>query len=69
MHSATRVISVDASGEPSTRVATLELACGCVVTRTIAADRLLDLGGASRAVGKYSCPENHPVQRPKPIPM
>jgi hypothetical protein len=41
--------------------ATLELACGCVVTREIARDRILDDVEPARAVGKYPCPQGHPV--------
>ncbi len=40
---------------------TLRLACGCVIERRIARDRLLELGGELRAVGKYPCPQDHPV--------
>jgi|JI6StandDraft_1071083.scaffolds.fasta_scaffold1183967_2 hypothetical protein len=48
------------------RVATLELACGCVVTRTIAADRILETeDGERRAIGKYPCPLDHPVRAPR----
>lgn len=43
---------------------TLRLACGCIVERRIARDRLLELGGVLRAVGKYPCPERHAVTRP-----
>lgn len=43
-------------------IATLELACGCVVTREIARDRILDDIEPPRAVGKYPCPEGHPVR-------
>ena len=45
--------------------ARLRLTCGCVVERTIAADRILTASdGATIAVGKYPCPEDHPVQAP-----
>jgi hypothetical protein len=47
--------------------ATLELACGCVVTRAIARDRILVTEeGERRAIGKYPCPLDHPVRRPSP---
>ena len=42
-------------------IATLELACGCVVTREIGRDRILDDIDPPRAVGKYPCPQGHPV--------
>ncbi len=41
--------------------ATLRLACGCVVTREIARDRIVDDIEPARAVGKYPCPQGHPV--------
>lgn len=44
--------------------ATLLLACGCEVTRTIARDRILFTeDGERRAIGKYPCPLDHPVRR------
>lgn len=43
----------------------LRLACGCVVERRIARDRLLELGGRITAVGKYPCPVDHPVGPPR----
>lgn len=64
MQSAVAVLSVAEGDSATTRLVTLRLACGCVVTRTIAADRLLELSGERRAVGKYPCPERHPVVRP-----
>ncbi len=42
--------------------ARLRLACGCVVTREIARDRILDDVDPPRAVGKYPCPLGHPVK-------
>lgn len=40
------------------------LACGCEITKTVAADRVLVLGGERRVVGKLSCPSGHAVVRP-----
>lgn len=45
-------------------IATLELACGCVVTREIVRDRIVDDVDPPRAVGKYPCPQGHPVRSP-----
>ena len=50
------------AGEGTTRV-TLKLGCGCEVERRIASDRLLKVDGGWLAVGKYPCPEGHPVAR------
>jgi hypothetical protein len=45
---------------------TLRLACGCVVTRDIARDRLLVTDeGEKRAIGKYPGPLDHPVCAPR----
>jgi hypothetical protein len=42
--------------------ATLELACGCTVERTIPGDRLLAReDGTSFVAGKIPCPVGHPV--------
>lgn len=60
---ATRVRALTDAGDAY--VAELELACGCVVTRTIARDRILETNeGERRAIGKYPCPLDHPVRRP-----
>ena len=45
-------------------LATFELACGCVVTRAIAADRIQPTSaGETLLVGKFPCPERHPLAR------
>ena len=45
--------------------ATVTLACGCVVTRQMPADRGIETeDGAVRVVGKFPCPQGHPVRRP-----
>lgn len=50
-----------ANGELKVR---LELVCGCVIDKTVAADRVIDtVDGLRLAVGKYSCPLDHPVVR------
>ncbi|MFT3843403.1 MAG: hypothetical protein QM723_40850 [Myxococcaceae bacterium] len=42
----------------------LELVCGCVIEKTVAADRVIDtVDGLRLPVGKYSCPLDHPVQK------
>jgi hypothetical protein len=41
--------------------ATFVLECGCEVTRELPADRVLDVDGGRLLVGKYPCPERHPV--------
>lgn len=61
--SATRILELAAVDEPGKIRATLELTCGCVVTRTVARDRILDDVDPPRAVGKYPCPEGHGVGR------
>ncbi|MEM1414611.1 MAG: hypothetical protein AAGH15_06915 [Myxococcota bacterium] len=44
--------------------ARLRLACGCEFEKEIAADRVQELEGGGRlAVGKYPCPNDHPVAR------
>ena len=48
-------------GRAGRLVVTIELACGCVVDREVAADRVLDDVDPPRAVGKYACPVEHPV--------
>ena len=46
--------------------ATLLLACGCVIEREIAADRVLERDDGSRfAVGKYPCPAGHAAGPPR----
>ena len=48
---------------PDGRVlARLRLACGCVIERPLAADRILEAADGRRfAVGKYPCPLSHAV--------
>ena len=42
--------------------ATLELGCGCVVTRRLAADRIVrSVDGVTLVVGKFSCREHTQV--------
>ncbi len=42
--------------------ATFVLACGCRVTREMRADRVQEIvGGGELLVGKFPCPEGHPV--------
>lgn len=42
--------------------ATVMLACGCTVSRSIAADRFLTRpDGSALVVGKIPCPQGHPV--------
>ncbi len=41
------------------------LACGCEVALEVPADRVLEIEGAGKIlVGKYPCPNQHPVLRP-----
>ncbi|MCH9687475.1 MAG: hypothetical protein K0V04_38935 [Deltaproteobacteria bacterium] len=65
-HAVQRLLSSTPSPDDSTRVEVcVELACGCRLTRTIAADRIVERpGGESFAVGKFPCPLDHPVRRP-----
>jgi hypothetical protein len=52
------------AGDPTRVVATLELQCGCTITRTLPEDRIVERGpsGERFAVGKYPCPQGHPVR-------
>lgn len=59
---ATEVIGVQQEGEGRVN-ARLRLACGCVVQRSIAADRILQVDAGPIAVGKYSCPEGHALSK------
>ena len=44
--------------------ATLELACGCIHTFDINADRIVEtVTGETLAVGKYPCPKGHALAR------
>jgi Fe2+ transport system protein B len=44
---------------------TLVLACGCTVTRSIAASRIVETEDGRRiAAGKFPCPAGHPVRPP-----
>jgi hypothetical protein len=61
-----RAVAILASTpEPEGRVrARLRLACGCEVDYAGPADRLVETeDGGRRAVGKYPCPEGHPLVR------
>jgi hypothetical protein len=54
------------AGAPARVEAVLKLACGCVVTRAISADRVAEsVDGEMFPVGKYPCPENHPPGGPR----
>ena len=45
----------------------LELVCGCRLEVMTAADRVVTtVNGLTLAVGKFPCPNGHPVQRPEP---
>jgi hypothetical protein len=49
-------------GQPHLVHATIELRCGCRISETIAADRILERESGERfAVGKYRCPRRHPA--------
>jgi hypothetical protein len=44
----------------------LRLICGCEIEKTVAGDRVITtVDGLRLAVGKYSCPLDHPVVRRK----
>ena len=60
-HAAVAIRELRPSGQIDRVHATLELACGCVVTREIARDRILDDVDPPRAVGKYPCAHGHTV--------
>ncbi|MEM6954655.1 MAG: hypothetical protein AAF411_09555 [Myxococcota bacterium] len=40
-----------------------ELACGCVIERELASDRLIPTEDGPLLVGKYPCPVGHPLVR------
>jgi hypothetical protein len=43
----------------------LELVCGCVITRVLDENRfIVTEDGTNLVVGKYPCPQSHPVVRP-----
>jgi hypothetical protein len=54
------------AGDPTRVAVTLELQCGCTITRTLPEDRIVERGpsGERFAVGKYPCPRGHPVRAP-----
>ncbi|MFV8752757.1 hypothetical protein ACNOYE_19585 [Nannocystaceae bacterium ST9] len=59
--SAVAIVELRPAEQAERVIATLALACGCVVTHEIARDRILDDVEPPRAVGKYPCPLGHPV--------
>ncbi|MEM9069291.1 MAG: hypothetical protein AAGE52_12330 [Myxococcota bacterium] len=64
-HSAIKLVAHRGVGEGRVE-ATLVLACGCEVTRTMRADRIQEIeGGGLLVVGKYPCPKRHPVRPPE----
>jgi hypothetical protein len=60
---AIRVLDVAAvPGSPDVLDAKIELRCGCVIERRVAAERILERESGERfAVGKYPCPLGHRV--------
>lgn len=45
----------------------VELVCGCVITQVLDDNRLIVTDdGTELVVGKYLCPQAHPVVRPTP---
>lgn len=65
-HAVRRLLGLAPSADdPQQVVVTVELMCGCRVTRTIAEDRIVERPGGERfVVGKVPCPQGHPVRRP-----
>lgn len=64
-HAVRRVLSLLPAALPAQVDATLELQCGCQVSRTIAEDRVVQRPDGERfVVGKLPCPIGHPVRRP-----
>ncbi|MCA9710951.1 MAG: hypothetical protein KDK70_34235 [Myxococcales bacterium] len=60
-----RLLELHPTPDPAHVVATLELQCGCRVTRTLPEDRIVERPGGERfAVGKIPCPQGHPVRPP-----
>ena len=70
-HAAVSLVSeTPVPGTPVRVEAVLKLACGCTVTRVIAADRVAETTSGERIpVGKYPCPEGHPVNPPRKPPL
>ena len=61
-HAATLIDAVPSGEQWKIRA---RLACGCEVVLEVPGDRVLDAtGGARILVGKYPCPDQHPVKRP-----
>lgn len=65
-HAVRRLLDLSpAPNDPTCVLATLELMCGCRVTRTLPEDRIVERPGGERfAVGKVPCPQGHPVRAP-----
>ncbi|MCA9653412.1 MAG: hypothetical protein H6712_05680 [Myxococcales bacterium] len=64
-HSVRRLIALEPAPQPDSVIATVELVCGCRVTRTISEDRIVERPDGERfAVGKIPCPVGHPVRAP-----
>ncbi len=63
-HSARRLVS-EKPAAPGRIEAEIELVCGCVIRREVAADRIATFEDGGRfPVGKYPCPKGHPVAKP-----
>ncbi len=64
--SAVRIVTEHPGAQPTRIAATLELACGCMVEVEVDHNRIFTADdGVRLAVGKYPCPLNHPVSRPR----
>lgn len=66
-HAVRRLLDLGPDPDDPTRVlATLELMCGCRVTRSLPEDRVVERPGGERfMVGKVPCPQGHPVRPPR----
>jgi hypothetical protein len=66
LHGVRRIVSEVALPDGRAEV-TLELGCGCTVTRRLDGNRLSTAeDGVRLAVGKYPCPVGHPVRGSSP---
>jgi len=61
--SAVKILEAHARADGTTDVRFV-LACGCEVTRALDENRLITAeDGARLVIGKYPCPEGHPVTK------
>ncbi len=60
---AVEVVAEEASDDPTCRNVRLRLACGCEIRRTLSSERFIASTDGEVIVGKYPCPNGHPLVR------